>query len=247
MTLEEGGRRRVATLSLKLGLLLGLLLLPPLAGDASLAATRSRAGGTRGQIVFLSDRTPGLGSFGVAVMNGDGSGQHLLTRPEPRATDPVWLPGGRQIAFESVASPGDWEVYGGVWLMRADGARLRWAVHGFSRWSIDPTWSPDGRRMAFVRNNSLYVPRPDGRGQHRVFRNYHLLGRPTWAPDGRRLAVMSGSFGLGISRMLVLAFGSGRAKLVFRTRQTAWAPSWSPDGRKIAFIGETRGTSTSSS
>lgn len=241
MTLEEGGRRRVATLSLKLGLLLGLLLLPPLAGDASMAATRSRAGGTGGQIVFLSDRTPGLGSFGVYVMNGDGSGQHSVTRPDPQATNPVWLPGGRQIAFESVASPGDWEVYGGVWLMRADGARLKWVVRRFSRWSIDSTWSPDGTRMAFVRNNSLYLARPDGSRQRRVFGGLHTLARPTWSPDGRRLALSTGSFGLGITRLTLLAVGSGRAKVIFRTRHTAWAPSWSPDNHKIAFVGEARG------
>jgi Tol biopolymer transport system component len=221
-----------------IGLLLGPLLLPPLAGDGSLAATRSRAGGTPGQIVFLSDRTPGLGSLGVYVMNGDGSGQHALTHPEPQATEPVWLPGGRQIAFESVASPGDHEVYGGVWLVRADGAHLRWAVRRFSRLSPDPTWTPGGTRMAFVRNNSLYVARPDGSRPHRVFRDSRILAQPTWSPDGRRLAVSNGNFGLGIT---VLAVGPAHAKVLFRTRGTALAPSWSPDGRKIAFIGETRG------
>lgn len=238
--LEEGGRRKVATLFLKLGLLLGLLLLPPLAGDASLAAPRSKAGGSGGQIVFLSNRTPGLGSFGVYVMNGDGSGQHAVTRPEPLAIGPVWLPGGRKIAFESVASPGDHEVYGGVWLMRADGAHLKWVVRRFSRWSIDSTWSPDGTRMAFVRNNSLFLARPDGSRQRRVFRGLHTLAQPTWSPDGRRLALSTGSFGQGIYQMLVLAVGAAHAKVLFRTRQTAWAPSWSPDSRKIAFIGETR-------
>jgi hypothetical protein len=163
MTLEEGGRRRVATLSLKLGLLLGLLLLPPLAGDASLAATRSRAGGTRGQIVFLSDRTPGLGSFGVAVMNGDGSGQHLLTRPEPRATDPVWLPGGRQIAFESVASPGDWEVCGGVWLMRAHGAAAMGRTRLFAM--VDRPDLVARRQANGVRQEQQPLCRPPGRAR----------------------------------------------------------------------------------
>jgi len=205
---------------------LGAMLLAP--G----AASRSVAGS---QIVFLSDRTPGLGSFGVCVMNGDGSGQHAVTRPEPEATDPVWLPEGKQIAFESVASPGDREVYGGVWLMRADGSHLRWVVRGLSRLPPDPAWSPDGKRMAFVENDGLYVARPDGSGRHPVFWGSHVLAAPAWSPDGRRLAVS------GISRMTVLAVGSGRAKVVFRTRLPAWAPSWSPDGHKIAFIGETRG------
>jgi Tol biopolymer transport system component len=205
------------------------------------AASRDRVAG--GQIVFLSDRTPGLGSFGVDVMNGDGSDQHAVTRPEPQATDPVWLPGGRQIAFESVASPGDREVYGGVWLMRADGSHLRWVVHGLSRLPPDPVWPPDGKRMAFVEKHSLYVARPDGSGRHSIFQDSHVLAAPAWSPDGQRLAVSSGSFGSGIFRMAVLAVGSGRARVVFRTRQPAWAPSWSPDDHKIAYIGETRGHS----
>jgi Tol biopolymer transport system component len=205
------------------------------------AASRGSVAGS--QIVFLSDRTPGLGSFGVYVMNGDGSGQHAVTRPEPEATDPAWLPGGKRIAFESVASPGDREVYGGVWLMRADGSHLRWVVHGLSRLPPDPAWSPDGKRMAFVENDGLYVARPDGSGRHPVFWASHVLAAPAWSPDGRRLAVSSGSLtsGSGIFGMTVLSVGVPRAKVVFRTRQPAWNPSWSPDGRRIAFIGEIRG------
>ena len=235
MTLEEGGRRRVATLSLKLGLLLGLLLLPPLAGDASLA-TPSRGGGARGQIVFLSDRTPGLGSFGVYVMNGDGSGEHALTRPEPQATEPVWLPGGRQIAFESVASPGDWEVYGGVWSMRTNGSHRKWLLPRVTRLPPDLAWSPDGKRMAFVRGSGLYLARVNGSKARPVFWDTRVLAQPAWSPDGRRLAVAD------TSGILVLAIGPTRARLLFRTHPLAdtYAPSWSPNGRRIAFIGVPR-------
>jgi hypothetical protein len=58
MTREEGDRRRVATPSLKLGLVLGLLLLPPLAGDVSMATPQRNAAGTADLTVALSG--PGL-------------------------------------------------------------------------------------------------------------------------------------------------------------------------------------------
>jgi dipeptidyl aminopeptidase/acylaminoacyl peptidase len=236
MTLAEGCRHKVATLSLKLALLLGLLLLPSLVGNASVATPRSKADGTRGQIVFLSDRTPGLGSFAVAVMNGEGSAQHLLTHPGPRAIDPVWLPGGKQIAFESVASPGDREVYGGVWSMRTNGSHRKWLLPRVTRLPPDPAWSPDGKRMAFVRGSGLYLARVNGGKARPVFWDTRVLAQPAWSPDGRRLAVAD------TAGILVLAIGATRARLLFRTHRLAYAyaPSWSANGRRIAFIGTPR-------
>jgi Tol biopolymer transport system component len=190
------------------------------------------AGG--GEIVFLSAGPPGLGSFSVQVMNGDGTGQRAVTAPQPHASNPIWLPRGRRIAFESVASPRGWLVYGGVWLVRPTGSGLKWVVRGVTRRPPEPAWSADGKRMVFIRNNTLYVAQRDGSGAHRLFRDRQVLRGPMWSPDGRRLAVSSGfPNGGGI---LVLEAGARHAKVLFRGQTPASTPSWSPDGRKIAFL-----------
>jgi hypothetical protein len=65
----------------------------PDAGRSS-AAPRAVA---RGQIAFAAGDPPGV-QFGIAVMNLDGSGRHLLTGARD-GFQPAWTPDGRALAF----------------------------------------------------------------------------------------------------------------------------------------------------
>src|SRR5262249_20134653 len=99
-----------------------------------------------------------------------------------------------------------------------------------SKSSSDPVPSPDGAHIAFERAGSLWVMRPDGRGQRLLARS---ATDPAWTPDSRRIAYVEMNDvheSLGIR---VVGVNGRRDRLVVRGR--AFGPAWSPDGRSLAF------------
>ena len=62
-------------------------------------------------------------------------------------------------------STGDIGPWIDVWIMRADGSRLRRVTTEFGQFF---TWSPDGREIMVSGGGSLYVIRPDGSGTSEV-------------------------------------------------------------------------------
>ena len=99
-----------------------------------------------------------------------------------------------------------------------------------SQSSSDPVPSPDGAHVAFERGGSLWVMRPDGRGQRLLARS---AKDPAWTPDSRRIAyveINDVDESLGIR--VVGVNGRGGRLIV---RGEAFGPAWSPDGRSLAF------------
>ena len=89
--------------------------------------------------------------------------------------------------------------------------------------SGSPLSSPDGRRIAFLRSG-IWLIKPDGSGQHRLFPRGSQLA---WAPDSKRLAFVTedGLYVIGTD-------GNGQRLIV---RGHVGNPTWSPDGRSLAF------------
>jgi WD40 repeat protein len=96
--------------------------------------------------------------------------------------------------------------------------------------SSGPVPSPDGTRVAFERDGSIWIMRPDGRGQRLVARS---AKEPSWTPDSKRIAYVSvDAQGQDIGIGQVGRNGTGTRTLV---RGDVAAPAWSPDGRSLAF------------
>jgi hypothetical protein len=148
------------------------------------------------------------------LARADGAGARAIGTAE----DAAWAPDSRRLAYSA-----------------ADGVRVL-TTTGADR-VVDPRvasqlhWSPDGKTLALVRNEGIVLRR---RGHERVL----VPATPSsfaWAPDGRRIA-----YGTQKGVFLV-SVASGRARLVYRVRQTQPFPTapleltFSRDGRFLAF------------
>jgi TolB protein len=145
-----------------------------------------------------------------------------------------------EIVFAGVGAASGPTRFFDLYLMRADGTRLR-RITGSRAWERYPTWSPDGRWIAYISDRSrpghegsyeIYVMRPTGTGLRRLTRDRWIDDQLAWSPDGRQLAFVNNRSGgrFGISVMNVN--GTGLRRL---THDGEGLPAWSPDGRTIAY------------
>jgi TolB protein len=156
----------------------------------------------------------------IWVMLADGTRARRVTGHPMEDKRPTWSPDGKQIAFVRGAE---------VFTMKRDGTTqrplLKPRIQG--TW---PSWSPLGRRIALIsyKTKSLYVVRPDGRGQRIAGGADTLGGAPAWSPDGEVIA-----FELERdSDDLIVVRPDGADLHVLVSGND---PSWSPDSQKVVF------------
>jgi Tol biopolymer transport system component len=131
------------------------------------------------------------------VLNADGSGQRDLTRKlgmsrgpgAGPASDPVWSPDGRMLAFVRR------NTRLGVYVVNADGSGMRNLTPRPMEAYAAPAWSPDGRKIAFASerdgNSEIYIVNTDGSGQRNLTLNLAYDGDPGWSPDGQKITFVS--------------------------------------------------------
>ena len=127
------------------------------------------------------------------VLDAAGGAARRITPWDLGAGYPDWSPDGSQIAFASEGghSPS-------LYVVRADGTRLRKLVQGDTRSSVgalqQPAWSPDGGRIAFaaqprptssyrISQLDLFTVNSDGSQLRRVTTTDAYESAPAWGPN----------------------------------------------------------------
>jgi Tol biopolymer transport system component len=164
------------------------------------------------------------------------------------------------VAFTGGSTRGP-EDRASIYVVRADGSRLRAVTHNTARGGdFSPAWSPDGKRIAFARSTNawrsyeIWVVGANGKGLRRLTRAAGINEHPTWSPDGRWIAFSRLVLGrpgcYGPDLYVVGADGRGlravvRSPVAARESDRGGGvstPAWSPDGRLIAYASDRRGT-----
>jgi len=189
-----------------------------------LAIPPYQTGSVRGQVILMTIST----------------GETMRLPIQAELYEPVWSPGGTQIAFTGAAN----ETLN-ISIINSDGTQNHVITHlATGERALHPSWSPDGKHLAFTwspnaadyRNTRLYVINIDGTQQR-------LLSHPpsesedvwsTWSPDSRfvafeRVTFMDEQAIHGTSQIYSIALDGTQERLLSGSYQSQdRRPNWSP-------------------
>lgn len=143
------------------------------------------------RIAFTSNRD---GTFGIYVMNADGSNVRKIMRPADGFVDgfaesPAWSHEGDRIAFSGSVTPGAGR---GTYVVDVDGSSLRRIGDGFA-FRLD--WKPDDSALLAIgaadQNGNRGIVRIAVDGPEALSLTPTSTGRERsarWSPDGERIA-----------------------------------------------------------
>ena len=212
-------------------------------------ATQASFPGMNGKIAFATDlSSKELSTSEVYVVNPTGGAVRRITGHSGESFQPVYSPGGSQIAFGAQKRYGDsWARQ--LWAMNTDGTNKRVLTRDrdlsiFSDAGFE--WSPDGTKIAFVdhvpehpggedRMGNIWIIDADGTDARQLTDTHETESDPDWSPDGTQIAYTRAFDDEGLYGVWVMnADGSGQRKLA-NEPFNALDPSWSPEGTRIAF------------
>jgi Tol biopolymer transport system component len=184
-------------------------------------------------------------THGIFLIRPDGGGLRRVGGSQDTA--PSWSPDGSQIAFERRVQFGKNNPATQIYVMRADGTKIRRLDAGLKgRLSMfGQAWAPDGKQIAFVGVRetagcspvAIYRSALDGRRAKRLTPYGAGYGGPSWSPDGRHIAFVKEPrcSSLGDARLALIGAAGGEPRLLDPPALSGelGPPQWqpSPGGR----------------
>lgn len=199
------------------------------------------------KIIYNSKRD---GSYGIYVMDDDGSNEMLLTDMfNPRY--PTWSPDGKMIVFSRRAAPGNDSQQSHLFIMRADGTNIRQLtppVQPFGRDSF-PSFSPDSQSVIFSRyevidtfnkKSSTCVMNLRSRKIKKIYDS--TVSFPKWSPDGRHIVFTTAqTAGVSGNSIMIMKSDGGHPRELLATPPnngqliSYHSPRWHPDSKQILY------------
>jgi Tol biopolymer transport system component len=180
------------------------------------------------------------GSWGIYVVNSDGSGRRRLWTGSRVQTHAIsWAPDGSRVAFDATIGDDPSTVY----TVPAAGGNPSRVTTGWS-----PAWGPNNQILVtdasigeFGQDIRLYAVNADG-GNRRSFVDCPQLDfgepcgdeNPSWSRDGRRVAFDMNIDGRASAVAYMNADGSGRRELTSYSPPNL-SPTWSPEGNALVY------------
>jgi Tol biopolymer transport system component len=171
-----------------------------------------------------------VGGQRIAVANGDGSGEHLITI-DTSAIDPSWSPDSSQLVFtgpeyDENGQPENTYLY----VTQAGGSNYVRIGNG-----SEPDWSPAGNWIVYRSNPAssggtagIWRVRPDGSENDPVVASG---SDPSVSADGKRVVYVSADG----TAIYTTSIHGGRKHRVVRDASVKGSPVFSPSGRAIVY------------
>jgi TolB protein len=173
----------------------------------------------------------------IFIADFDGFSVTQLTQNQSINLSPVWLPGGKAIAFTSYLRRNP-----DLYLIDADGKNFR-RFSSRPGLNLAPSWSPDGKQIVLMMGmegkSDIYVMDASGNNPKKLTKGSGNEASPRWSPDGQSITFVSDRSG-SPQIYIMGSDGSNVRRLTFEGNYNT-SPSWSPKGDRIAFCSRIEG------
>ncbi len=192
-------------------------------------ATALAADLTGHQLLVTSVRTGDTEVFIADPATGDMT--NLSRSPKSEDRYPCWSPDAKSVCFMS-----DRESSTNLWVMNADGSRVRRLLTS-PKVCYMPSWqkTPRGERIVFGMHGDkpeMASIKPDGS-------DLKMLGEghdPTLSPDGKHICYTGHPPEGGVTVYVMNWDGSGKRRIVpTASKVGATFPNWSPDSKRLVY------------
>ncbi|MGD0873194.1 MAG: winged helix-turn-helix domain-containing protein [Bryobacteraceae bacterium] len=176
---------------------------------------------------------------GILKLDLDSGTETAVTGPDANCYDAAWSPDGQWIAHTR-ETPQGLQLF----VMDAQGGRLRQLTRLYSRRARVPAWSPDGNRLAFISEgdyeSGIFIVRSDGTEVTRLTRGFDDAKEPAWSHDGSRIYFQSERS--GNSDIFSIDVPRGTGERLTQDVGVDSTPVLSPSGKEVAFASNRSGS-----